>query len=132
MTTSRRRTIEDLCRSFLSRQNVIIEETREIYKSMLRPLVPDSQPSTDIANFIEGVGDELFNSRPADMAYICIFLEFVCEIYDKVDDVNMDQLTILAANVIERTNFESESKSLFRDIISGFLNILSVLLNVLK
>ena len=132
MTTSRRKTIEDLCRLFLSRQNVTIEETREIYKNMLRPLVPDSQPSTDIANFIEGVGDELFNSRPADMPYICIFLEFVCEIYGKVDGVTMDQLTISAANVLERTNFESESKSLFRGIISGFLNILCVLINVLK
>ena len=118
MTPSRRECIENLCRLFIYHQNPVIEETRNGYKHLLRPLLVDSHPILDIGDFIENVGNKLFNSRPANMAYICFFMEFVCEVHDKIDSVTIEQLIISAANVIEKTNFNVESKSLLRYIFS--------------
>ena len=97
MTSSRRECIENLCRLFIYRQNPVIEETRNDYKHFLRPLLVDSHPIPDIGDFIENVGNKLFNSRPANMAYICIFMEFVCEVHDKIDSVTIEQLIIAAS-----------------------------------
>ena len=59
-------------------------------------------------------------------------MEFVCEVHDKMDSVTIEQLTISAANVLEKTNVEFKSQSLFRVIISGFFYILSALIDAFK
>ena len=110
----------------------MIEKTRNAYKHMLRPLLVEAHSIRNIAEFIETVGNELFSSRPANMAYICIFMEFVCEIHDQMDSITMELLIFSAANVIEKTNFYVESKSLFRVVISEVFNILIQLMDTIN
>ena len=128
---NRREAIENFCRIFLSRENSTVEEARAMYKDLMRPLMLHTLPNTDIGIFIESVGDELFNSRPGSMAYIMIFLEFVSEIYDKMSECE-DIIIMSASNVIERTEFEIKTPSLFTFIISRVLSILNVLIDVMK
>ena len=128
---NRRTAIEKLCRVFLSRKNSTIEEARKMIKDVMRPLVLDTLPYTDIGIFIEAVGDELFNSRPANMTYVMVFLEFVLEIYVKMEECE-DSIVISAVNVIERTEFEIKTPSLLTIIIRGFCNILNVLIDAMK
>ena len=122
---NRRKVIENLCRIYISRQNSTIEEARKLYKDFVRPLVPDTLPYTDIGTFIENVGDELFNSRPASTTYIMVFLEFVSEIYVKMDNCE-DIIIMSAANVIEKTEFEIKTPTLFTVIMSSLFKILNV------
>ena len=102
--TLRRRVIEHFCRLFLNETSTEIQMCRAIYKDLMRPIVSDSLPYGNIDGFIEGVGEELFRSRPANMAYIMVFLEFVSQIYNQIDHLK-DEIEMSAANVIERTDF---------------------------
>ena len=122
---NRRNVIENLCRIYISRQNSTIEEARKLYKDFVRPLVSDTLPYTDIGTFIENVGDELFKSRPASTTYIMVFLEFVSEIYVKMDNCE-DIIIMSAANVIEKTEFEIKTPTLFTVIMSSLFKILNV------
>ena len=82
---------------------------------------------TDNGIFIKDVGDELFNSRPVSTTYIMVFLEFVSEIYVKMDQCE-DIIIMSAANVIERTEFEIKTPTLFTVIMSSLFKIQNVLL----
>ena len=130
--TDRRRAIEHFCRLFLNDSSAEIQACRSIYRDLVIPIVPDPLPSTDIASFIKGVGDELFNSRPASMVYIMVFLEFVYQVYSKMDIVCKDQIVMSSANVIEKTTFNPirDRPGLFRIITCICINIFSSVKNV--
>ena len=125
--TTRKTAIEKLCRLFLSRQNIMIEECRDNYKHLLSPLMltTDYLTATDIGELIESVGDELFSNRPANMTYVMVFLEFVLQIFETVHTVSVDTLITSAVNVLERTTFSpiKASPGLFSITASIFMNI---------
>ena len=129
----RRVAIEKLCRMFLTRQIRIPEEFRNIYIPLLRSLVPnkDCLTITDVGGFIESIGDKVFNERPANMVYIMVFLEFVRQVSETVDNVSVDVFVASAVNVIEKTTFNPVPvrQVSFRSIISIFVNICASVVN---
>ena len=54
-----------------------------------------------------------------------VFLEFVSEIYVKMDNCE-DIIIMSAANVIEKTEFEIKTPTLFTVIMSSLFKILNV------
>ena len=123
----RRMAIEKLCRSFITRQNTNIEQCRDMYKHLLRPLVTDVEylSYSNVGEFIEIIGCQLFNHRPANMAYIMVFLEFVLHMYETMDNVSIDIFVASAANVLEKTEFIPIQRylGLFDIFASIFINI---------
>ena len=115
----RREAIETLCRLFLDGDSAV-QDWKDIYRDLVRPLVSDSLPP-DIGAFIEGVGDELFSSRPANINYIAVFLEFVSQVNNRVDD-SKEIIVLSATNVIERTTFNPH----------GFFGPIAILCKLIK
>ena len=101
---NRREAIEQLCDLFLSEESDKLKEYREMYKDLIRPLLPNSLPFTEIGKFVENVGDELFASRPGSMPYIVVFLEFTSQLNVRAEGCK-EVIKVSAANVIERTEF---------------------------
>ena len=126
--TSRRTAIEHFCRMFLTGE---LQPYKNIYRDLVRPLVSDIHPSVDVSDFIERTGEELFNVRPADMAYIMVFLEFVSQVHETAKDISINICVASAANVIEKTTFNPvpDRRRLYRAIISIFVNICVSIIN---
>ena len=129
----RRTAIEKLCHSFLTRQNANIEECRDMYKHLMRPMVDvESLPNKDISDFIESIGCQLFSDRPANMAYVMVFLEFVLQMYESVGNGSIDLFVASAANVIEKSTFDPipDGHVLFRNIISVLVNVFALIIHL--
>lgn len=103
---SRRRRIEQLCRSYLSQSTA-----------------PETMPErpADVADYIEGVGDRLFSIRPATAVYVSVFLEYVLQI---CKTAGVDACVPPAANVLEKTRFDSDLGIMF--VVIGAFCILLV------
>ena len=127
----RRTAIEKLCHSFLTRQNANIEECRDMYKHLMRPMVDvESLPYKDISDFIESIGCQLFSDRPANMAYVMVFLEFVLQMYESVGNGSIDLFVASAANVLEKTTFNPVHTS--PGLLSIIANIFISMINSIK
>ena len=116
MIGRRRQRIEHLCRSYLTRKLSVIPEEYEMELTV--PI-----HTTDVAAYIEGVGDRLFSIRPATAVYVSVFLEYVLRICETME-VGVDVCVPPAANVIERTRFDSDLGIMF--VVIGAFCILLV------
>ena len=88
-----------------------------------------------MANFEEGVvnvGGEIFETRPAKMAYICAFLEFVCFIAKDNEHISLEDVIRISANVIEETDFKIPSPSLLRRLLRNAMSVFNIFVDVLK
>ena len=131
----RRKSIKILCRLVITRENVMIEEYRESYKHLLeslKPLLPttDYLAAINVEEFVESVGDCIFNDRPANIVYIMAFLEFVHQIFEESNTLSPDIIIDSAVNVIERTSFNpiQDNSKLFRFIVDIFVNIIALII----
>ena len=131
----RRKSIKILCRLVITRENVMIEEYRVSYKHLLeslKPLLPttDHLAAINVEEFVESVGDCIFNDRPANIAYIMAFLEFVHQIFEESNTLSPDIIIDSAVNVIERTSFNpiQDNSKLFRFIVDIFVNIIALII----
>ena len=82
MSTNRRKAIEYLCRCFMTRENENVEFLRRDYEHLVRPVISklDLVGMINVEEVVVNVGSEIFKTRPAKMAYVCVFMEFVYEI----------------------------------------------------
>ena len=80
--------------------------------------------------FVESVGDCIFNDRPANIAYIMAFLEFVHQIFEDSNTLSPDIIIDSVVNVIERTSFNSiqDNSKLFRFIVDIYVNIIVLII----
>ena len=131
----RRKSIKILCRLVITRENVMIEEYTESYKHLLeslKPLLPttDHLAAINVEEFVESVGDCIFNDRPANIAYIMAFLEFVHQIFEESNTLSPDIIIDSAVNVIERASFNpiQDNSKLFRFIVDIFVNIIALII----
>ena len=80
MSVVRREAIEYICKCFLTRENKNIEFLRRDYEHLVAPVLSNLD-LVGMENFEEtvvNVGGRIFETRPAKMAYVCAFMEFVC------------------------------------------------------
>ena len=87
---NRREAIEYLCRCFMTRENENVEFLRRDYDHLVRPVI-SKLDLVGMANFEEAVvnvGAEIFETRPAKMAYVCAFMEFICEIAKNNENIS--------------------------------------------
>ena len=131
----RRKSIKILCRLVITRENVMIEEYRVSYKHLLeslKPLLPttDHLAAINVEEFVESVGDCIFNDRPTNIVYIMAFLEFVHQIFEESNTLSPDIIIDSAVNVIERTSFNpiQDNSKLFRFIVDIFVNIIALII----
>ena len=98
----------------------------------LKPLLPttDHLTAINVEEFVESVGDCIFNDRPANIAYIMAFLEFAHQIFEESNTLSPDIIIDSAVNVIERTSFNpiQDNSKLFRFIVDIFVNIIALII----
>ena len=114
------------CRAF--------EFLRRDYEHLLRPVI-SKLDLVGMANFEEtvvNVGTEIFETRPAKMAYLCAFMEFVCEVAKDNEHISQEDVIRISANVIEETDFKIPSPSVLRRLLGNALNMFNVFVDVLK
>ena len=114
------------CRAF--------EFLRRDYEHLLRPVI-SKLDLVGMANFEEtvvNVGTEIFETRPAKIAYLCAFMEFVCEVAKDNDTISQEDVIRISANVIEETDFKIPSPSVLRRLLGNALNMFNVFVDVLK
>ena len=134
MSMNRREAIEYLCRCFMTRENENIEFLRRDYEHLLRPVL-SKLDLVGMANFEEGVvnvGGEIFETRPAKIAYLCAFMEFVCEFAKDNEHISQEDVIRISANVIEETDFKIPSPSLLRRLLRNAMSVFNIFVDVLK
>ena len=131
----RRKSIKILCRLVITCENVMIEEYRVSYKHLLESLklllpATDHLSTINVEEFVKSVGDGIFNERPANIAYIMAFLEFVHQIFEESNTSSPDIIIDSAVNVIERNSFNpiQDNSKLFRFIVDIFVNIIALII----
>ena len=131
---NRREAIEYLCRCFITRENENVEFLRRDYEHLLRPVLSklDVDGMTDFGEAVGNVGADIFESRPAKMAYVCAFMEFVCFIAKNHENIALDDVIRISANVIEQTDFKIPSPSLLRRLLRNAISIFNIFVDVLK
>ena len=101
---------------------------------MVRPVI-SKLDLVGMANFEEtvvNVGTEIFETRPAKIAYLCAFMEFVCEVAKDNDTISLDEVIRISANVVENTDFKIPSPSVLRRLLRNALSIFNIFVDVLK
>ena len=134
MSVVRREAIEYLCRCFMSRENENIEFLRGDYEHLVRPVL-SKLDLVGMANFEEtvvNVGGQIFETRPAKMAYVCAFLEFVCVIAKDNSSISLEDVIRISTNVIEKTDFKIPSPSLLRRLLRNAISVFNIFVDVLK
>ena len=131
---NRREAIEYLCRCFITRENQNIELLRRDYEHLLRPVLSklDLAGMTNFEDGVGNVGADIFETRPATMAYVCAFMEFVCFIAKNHENIALDDVIRISANVIEETDFKIPSPSLLRRLLRNAISIFNIFVDVLK
>ena len=134
MSVVRREAIEYLCRSFMTREKENVEFLRGDYEHLVRPVISklDLAGMTNLEEAIVKVGAEIFETRPAKMAYVCTFLEFVCVIAKDNSSISLEDVIRISANVIEKTNFKIPSPSFLRRLLRNAISLFNVFVDVLK
>ena len=87
---------------------------------------------TNLEEAVVNVGAEIFESRPAKMAYVCAFMEFVCEIAKDNENISLDDVIRISANVVENTDFKIPSPSLLRRLLRNAMSVFNIFVDVLK
>ena len=106
---TRREAIEEFCYSFLMNSCEMVQSYRNIYKSVKRLTYdPSILYQHDIGVIIQVVGDELFSSRPATLPYVTVYLEFVSDLYEKLDLIPIDKFILHTTIVLEKTSFNPQ------------------------
>ena len=103
--TARRCAIENFCRLYLSGEHGEVETFRKIYKDSIAVLTSKINVDGNVEDAIHYVGQELFDSRPAKLAHVMVFLEFMTQIHLKVDKLSHIDTIRLATDVIEKSSF---------------------------
>ena len=134
MSGNRREAIEYLCRCFITRENQNIELLRRDYEHLLRPVLSklDLAGMTNFEDGVGNVGADIFESRPATMAYVCAFMEFVCFVAKNHENIAQEDVIRISANVIEQTDFKIPSPSLLRRLLRNAISIFNIFVDVLK
>ena len=101
---------------------------------MVRPVISklDLVGMTNLEEAVVNVGAEIFESRPAKMAYVCAFMEFVCEIAKDNENISLDDVIRISANVVENTDFKIPSPSLLRRLLRNAMSVFNIFVDVLK
>ena len=128
---NRREAIEYLCRCFITRENENIEFLRSDYEHLVLSKL-DVVGMTDFGEAVGNVGADIFESRPAKMAYVCAFMEFVCFVAKKHENISQEDVIRISANVIEQTDFKIPSPSLLRRLLRNAISIFNIFVDVLK
>ena len=131
---NRREAIEYLCRCFITHENENIEFLRRDYEHLLRPVLSklDLAGMTNFEDGVVNVGGEIFETRPATMAYVCAFMEFVCFVAKNHENISQEDVIRISANVIEQTDFKIPSPSLLRRLLRNAISIFNIFVDVLK
>lgn len=119
----RRKGIEKFCRMFLCGE---LESCRRIYKHRLRALYTNPGPSVDMKDYIENVGKELFDARPAETAYVLTFLEFVLQTYENMNNISIDFFVTCASNVLEKTTFDPLAHDRYMNVSVIFQSVITI------
>ena len=134
MNTNRRKAIEYLCRCFITRENENVEFLRQDYAHLVQPVI-SKLDLVDMDNFEEAivnVGGGIFETRPAKMAYVCAFMEFICEIAKKNENISLDDIIRISADVIENTEFKIPSSTFLRTVLRIAIAMFNVFVDVSK
>ena len=134
MSGNRREAIEYLCKCFITRENENVEFLRSDYEHLVRPVLSKLNlvGMTNLEETVVKVGSEIFESRPAKMAYVCAFMEFVCFVAKNHENIALEELTRISANVIEQTDFKIPSPSLLRRLLRNAISMFNIFVDVLK
>ena len=134
MSTNRRKAIEYLCRCFMTRENENVEFLRRDYEHLVRPVISklDLVGMINLEEVVVNVGSEIFETRPAKMAYVCAFMEFVCEITRNNENISLDDVIRISANVVENTDFKIPSPTLLRRLLRNGMVVFNIFVDVLK
>ena len=134
MNTNRRKAIEYLCKCFITRENETVEFLRRDYAHLLQPIISklDLADMSNLEEAIVNVGDGIFGARPAKMAYVCAFMEFICEIAKNNENISLDDIICISANVIENTDFEISAPSFLRTVLRIAMGMFNIFVDVTK
>ena len=119
MNTDRRKAIEYLCKCFITRENENVEFLRRDYAHLVQPAISklDFVNMNNFEEAIINVGSRIFEARSAKTAYVCAFMEFICEIAKNNEDISIDDIIRVSADVIENTDFEIPSSRFLSTIL---------------
>ena len=134
MSVVRREAIEYICKCFLTRENKNIEFLRRDYEHLVAPVLSNLD-LVGMENFEEtvvNVGGGIFETRPAKMAYVCAFMEFVCFVAKDNENILLDDVIRISTNVIEKTDFKIPSPSVLRRLLRNAINMFNAFLDVSK
>ena len=121
MNTNRRKAIEYLCKCFITRENENVEFLRRDYAHLVQPIISklDLADMTNLEEAIVNVGGGIFETRPAKMAYVCAFMEFICEIAKNNENISLYDTIRISADVIENTDFKILTSSFLRRVFTN-------------
>ena len=87
----------------------MVQSYSNIYKNVKRLTYdPSILYQHDIGVIIQVVGEELFSSRPTTLPYVTVYLEFVSDLYEKLDLIPIDKFILHATIVLEKTSFNPQ------------------------
>ena len=118
----------------MTRENENVEFLRRDYEHLARPVISklDLVGMINLEKAVVNVGSEIFETRPAKMAYVCAFMEFVCEITRNNENISLDDVIRISANVVENTDFKIPSPTLLRRLLRNGMVVFNIFVDVLK
>ena len=101
---------------------------------MVRPIISklDLAGMINLEEAVVNVGGEIFETRLAKMAYVCAFMEFICEIAKNNENISQDDMIRISADVIENTDFKILSPSLLRRVLRIAMGVFNIFVDVSK
>ena len=134
MNTNRRKAIEYLCKCFITRENETVEFLRRDYAHLVQPIISklDLADMTNLEEAVVNVGGGIFETRPAKMAYVCAFMEFICEIAKNNENISLDDMICISADVIENTDFKIPTSSFLRMVLRIAMGVFNIFVDVSK
>ena len=125
---TRREVIREFCYSFLMNNSEMVRSYRDIYKDSKRLTYdPSILYKHDIGAIIQVVGEELFGSRPATLPYVTVYLEFVSDLYERLNHIPLATFILHATAVLEKTSFNPQCKrtGIFRHIFDLMSSVIT-------
>ena len=134
MNTRRRIAIEYLCKCFITRENENVEFLRQDYAFLVHPIISrlGLNGMDNLEEAIVNIGEGIFETRPAKMAYVCAFMEFICKIAENNQSISQDDIIRISADVIENTDFKIPTTSFLRTVVRIAMGVFNIFVNATK